>query len=118
MSQRPKMITALCFFLALAWMLNIVSIFYSVGIVSNERLSWIVLSQLMGGFTICGIWRLRLWGPLLYFALQVAGILLFYIYPPDGAENYPVWAIFVIPVIVAIPIVLRWRSFSGAEELE
>ena len=114
-AQRPKLITALCVFLALAWALNIVSISYSVGVVSNERLTWIVLSQLLSGLAIYGIWRLRLWGPLLYFALQVLGISTFFLYPPDGAANYPVWAIFALPAIVAIPLVLNWRSFSKSE---
>ena len=114
-SQRPKLITALCIFLALAWTLNIVSIVSSVGVVSNERLAWIVFSQFLGGFAIYGIWWLKFWGPLLYFVLQVVGISTFFLYPPDGASNYPIWAIFVIPVIVAIPIVLNWRSFSKSD---
>jgi hypothetical protein len=93
--------------------LNSISVVYSFGRVSDGRWLWILVTHLVAGVSIYGIWRMQLWGPILYLGGQVVGIVAYFAVPPEGAGVYPVWAVFLIPILVAIPLLIHWREFRG-----
>jgi len=115
---RPFSITVLCILLALASVLNLFSVGASIGAVSNGRFSWILFTNVVIAISIFGIWKLKAWGAALYFVGQVVGIAAFFLVPPDGADLYPMWAIFIVPALVAVPILIHWRSFGTANHSE
>ena len=107
--KRPISITVLCVLLALAWLLNCYSVYVAVQVVSPLRASWIMGTSIIAGASIIGLWKMKAWGPVLYLAGQAIGIAVLYLLPPEGAEAYPSWLVFLIPAIYAAVVLPNWR---------
>ena len=111
--KRPLLITIVCVVLALLWLLNLVSVAASFGTVSPGRFGWIVVTNLISGLSIVGLWRMQAWGPILYLGGQLIGIATWLAFPMAGAEDaFPLWALFIAPAIYAACVFPFWRQFK------
>jgi|GEM_PF-5030248 len=111
--KRPVIITIICVVLALLWLLNLVSVAASIGVVGAGRFAWIVATNLVAGLSIIGLWQMQLWGPILYLGGQLIGIAAWLTFPMAGAEDaFPLWALFVAPAIYAVCVLPFWRQFK------
>jgi len=119
--KRPLPITILAVVLIILAALNVVSIVATVGTASIGRTSWIIGTFVVSVASIYGLWRMRIWGPILYLASYLVGWIAFFVFPPADASTYLSTTGLVIAIAIPaiyLAVVLPYRNRFRFQEID
>lgn len=114
MSSRPVAITVLCVVLTAIGVISLIGGVYALVQTPSLLRAWSLLSGVAFLVSIWGLWKMKRWAPVLFFAIAAINMVLLYsVQITDVPSDARSWGAWLLPVAYLTAVMPYWRRLGS-----